>query len=33
MATKKSNTKAAPKTAGKIIADGILNIIKEERYG
>lgn len=25
--------KAAPKTAGKIIADGILNIIKEERYG
>ena len=25
--------KVAPKTAGKIIADGILNIIKEENYG
>lgn len=25
--------KVAPKSAGKIIADGILNIIKEERYG
>lgn len=25
--------KVAPKTAGKIIADGIINIIKEENYG
>lgn len=25
--------KVAPKTAGEIIADGVLNILKEERYG
>ena len=25
--------KVAPKTAGEIIADGVLNILKEEYYG